>query len=96
MPSGPTIGIGIGGVFGRGDDGFRGRGGYGSEWGGGLTYDEPRYYTVYDANDAYFWEWEGETDIRLVLVFQPLSGADGATSPLARFTQDWAFRQRKS
>ena len=58
--SGPTFGIGVGGVFSRrdhrrfvGDDFYE---------------DQPRYFTVVD-EDTLYWEWKGESEIRLLLVF---------------------------
>ena len=32
--------------------------------------DEPRYFTVYDQTDTYFWGWKGEGSMRLNLVFE--------------------------
>ena len=32
-------------------------------------YDEPRYITYYDESDATYWDWEGQTDARIHLVF---------------------------
>lgn len=33
------------------------------------VWDEPRYYTIYNESDAGWWDWEGETDVRMMLVF---------------------------
>ncbi|HSV14356.1 MAG TPA: hypothetical protein VLI90_08860 [Tepidisphaeraceae bacterium] len=52
-PSGPTIGIGFGVVGDRSSS----------------RVDEPRYLDVYYANDPIYWEWEGESDVRLTLVY---------------------------
>jgi hypothetical protein len=30
----------------------------------------PRYLTIYDDANALYWDWKGETDIRLTLVYQ--------------------------
>lgn len=59
---GPTFGIG----FGVGVSNAR--------WGRNPSYDawmwdSPRYYTLYNDADAGWWDWEGETDVKLTLVF---------------------------
>jgi hypothetical protein len=57
--NGPSLGIGIGVISSRSrrrfiDDGF---------------YDtEPRYFVVMD-DQALYWEWDGETEVRLLLAF---------------------------
>jgi len=33
-------------------------------------WDEPRYYTYYDANDTSYWDWKGESDARIHLAYQ--------------------------
>jgi hypothetical protein len=58
--AGPTFGVGVGmrvDARDRGypDDHF----GY-----------APRYVTVYDGGNALYWDWNGETEIRLTLVYQ--------------------------
>lgn len=79
-PSGPVIGIGIGayaGPYGLGyDDPF-----YDPLW------ERPRYYAVYDAENAYFWDWPGEGDVRLTLVFQ--------RDEQKPFSQEFVFHRRK-
>jgi hypothetical protein len=67
--SGSNIGFGIGVGVGH----FHRHGFYG----GGLYYpfydpwfDEPRYYTLYEPGDATYWDWDGETDVKLKLVYQ--------------------------
>jgi len=65
--SGPTFGFGIG----IGSAGYYNRHGYG--YGGSLYdpwYDEPRYYAVVDPNDNTYWEWDGDQDVRLTLVYE--------------------------
>lgn len=85
--TGPTIGFGVGLGFGSAYDGrYRGR------YGSGLGYDdpywdEPRYYTVYDPNDATFWRWDGEAgEVRVTLAF------DVGGKPV---THEFAFRRKK-
>jgi hypothetical protein len=58
--SGPSIGIGFGGVIGRA--GHR-RFVHGDEFD-----DEPQYFTVV-SEDTYYWDWNGESQVRLLLVF---------------------------
>jgi hypothetical protein len=59
QPSGPTIGLGIGIIGSRSHRHFTQD---------GLIDDEPRYLVVVD-NDSYYWEWNGETEVRLLLAF---------------------------
>jgi hypothetical protein len=79
--TGPHFGVGVG--VGVSNAGYhRGRYGYGG------MYDDlgPRYYSVYDPNDATYWEWKGETDARLVLTFE--KGKD-------RDSDEFVFHRRK-
>jgi hypothetical protein len=58
---GPSIGIGVGGVFGS----ARHR-----RYGGGGFYDAgPQYMAVVDDN-ALYWDWDGETTVSMTLVFE--------------------------
>jgi hypothetical protein len=60
---GPYIGFGVG-VFGRADprDGWRDN--------RLADIDQPRYYTVYDEANNFYWEWTKESDARLLLTYQ--------------------------
>jgi hypothetical protein len=78
--AGPTFGIGFGLSSGYGYRGFRN---YDPFF---YDYAEPRYYTYYDPSDATYWNWEGETDARLHLLFQ----RDKET-----FAQDFGFHRKK-
>jgi len=80
--SGPAIGVGLGVGF------SSGRYGHGRYFGGGLydPWDEPRYIAVYDGAA---WDWPGEGEARMTLVFQ--IGAD-ATKPV---THAFVFRKKK-
>jgi hypothetical protein len=60
--TGPSIGIGVGGMFGSGRP-------YRYGWGAYHYYDEPRYLAIVDDNSLY-WDWNGETEVRLTLVYQ--------------------------
>ena len=76
---GPQIGFGMGV-------------GYGGPWRDGLGFDqaiysEPQYVAVYEQGVSY-WEWNGETDVRLLLSFQR-----GTEKP---FTQEWTFHRKKA
>lgn len=62
--TGPSIGIGIGGVFGSARH-FRDGFGFYDFYG----WDEPRYYTLYDPTGDLYWDWEDEGDVRLTLVY---------------------------
>src|SRR5262249_45899738 len=33
-------------------------------------YDGPRYLAVYYDDDAYYWDWQGETEVRITIVYQ--------------------------
>jgi hypothetical protein len=48
-------------------------------------YDGPYYLDFYDAGDATYWDWTGETEVRLTLVFQ------GEKT----FTHQFVFRRQK-
>ena len=60
--SGPTFGVGVGMQVDARDRGF--------------PYDpyyddtRPRYLTIYDDASALYWDWNGETEVRLSLVYQ--------------------------
>jgi hypothetical protein len=57
-------------------------------YGAAGVYDDPgpRYYSVYDPNDATFWQWEGETEAKLVLAYE--RGKE-------RFSDEFVFRRKK-
>ena len=82
-PAGPSIGIGFGARYGYGSY----RHGY---WARDPFYDPywdvPRYYTVYDG-DAMYWDWSGESDVRVAMVYQQ---ADRKP-----FTHEWVFRRKR-
>jgi hypothetical protein len=80
--TGPRFGIGLG--VGVSNAGFPRRG-YG--YGGG-AYDDlgPRYYSVYDPNDATIWQWNGETEATLRLTFE--KGKE-------RVSDEFVLRRRK-
>lgn len=60
---GPGISIGVGGGFGDAR-----RRGYLWDPESGFA-DSPRYFTVYD-DGTYYWEWKGESHVRMLLVFE--------------------------
>ena len=85
-PYGSTFGFGVGmasGPYpgGHYHDGF----GWGAHY-----YDDvaPRYYSVYDPNDRTYFEWEGETPVRLLFAYQREGAGDG-------FRHEFVFRRRK-
>jgi hypothetical protein len=49
-------------------------------------YDEPRYVTVYDDDTGLYWDWDGESQIRLNLVFQ--RGSD-------TFEHEWVIARKQ-
>jgi hypothetical protein len=76
--SGPVFGIGIGVSSG----GYPGRYGYGS------VYDDwPSNATYYDENDTTYWDWPGEGETRLTLVFVRQGGQT--------FQHEFAFGRKK-
>jgi hypothetical protein len=58
---------------------------------GGRYFEDPYFaapvYAVYDPNDSYYWEWEGDDGggtARLTLIYQPEPGSPNtATQPMA-------------
>ncbi len=85
QPRGPVIGIGIGGVISSGH--YYRRRYLGRGFGYDPFLDGPRYYSVYDPSDAAYWEWDGEGEARVVLVFQ-----SGDEKP---FSHEFVFRRRR-
>ena len=82
-PAGPSIQFGIGAGFGAAYpysygyfDPF-----YDPVW------DRPRYYAVYEPGGAFYWEWPGESDVRLNLVFQ--------RDEQKPFSHEFVFHRRK-
>lgn len=57
---GPTFGVGVGMHVDARDRGFPNP---------DPLDDQPRYLAVYDDDNAIYWEWNGETEIRLSLVY---------------------------
>ena len=49
--------------------------------------DEPRYLTAYDDSNALYWDWKGESEVRLTLVYQ--RGQEN-------FTHDFVIRRIKA
>ena len=74
--SGPTFGVGVGMRVDARDRGFPND-----------PYDaEPRYMTIYDDENAIYWDWNGQTDVCLTLVYQR-----GEQS----FRHEFALRRKK-
>jgi hypothetical protein len=55
----PTIGIGLGGRF-----------GHAGHLHHPATVNEPQYLRTFEASDTIYWDWKGQTEIRLTLVFE--------------------------
>jgi hypothetical protein len=69
-PTGPSIGFGISSQVGRGYDPFgHYRRLYFDPYYDDPYLNEPAYLVSYDEGN-YYWEWDGETEIRLMLVYQ--------------------------
>jgi hypothetical protein len=77
---GPDVGFGFGVVGDRGDA-F-----YPNFEGDPYYYDAPRSYSASPVGDSRFWEWDGQTDVRLILFFQRKSGD---------FHQEFTFHRRR-
>ena len=60
--SGPTFGVGVGMRVDARDRGFPPH--------RDPFNDGPRYLAVYDGDDALYWDWNGQTEVRLTLVYQ--------------------------
>lgn len=96
VPTGPTIGIGFGGVFGSARS-YRGRYVNRYAYAPGF-YDVPRYYAVYGGDESIYWDWPDGGQARLVLVFQRGGPAGPATLPAGggtTFTHEFVFRRQK-
>jgi hypothetical protein len=61
--SGPTFGVGVGMHTNARDHGYP----YHHDH---FVDDGPRYLAVYDDDNALYWDWNGETEVRLSLVYQ--------------------------
>ena len=85
-PHGPVIGIGVSGYATSGAY-YRHRYLHGGVYGYDAAFDGPRYYSVYDPGDAAYWEWDGEGEARVVLVYQ-----QGDQKP---FSHELVFRRKK-
>jgi hypothetical protein len=88
--SSPGIGIGFGVGYSRFYGGHRygyRRFGYGGGYYDPYLY-EPRYFTYYDESDSTYWTWEGQTPVRLHLVYQRPGGKEP-------FTDDFTFQRKK-
>ena len=60
-------------------------------------YSEPRYFYVYDDNDTRFWEWNGESEVRLNLVYarNPVTANAATTAPAPTVRHEFVFHRRK-
>ena len=89
QPYGPSIGIGVGAVYGSNAYHRRPYGHY-----HGYYYDDvPRYYTVVDDSGLY-WDWDGESDARVTLRYQIMSeGREPDRED--RFAHHFVFSRRK-
>jgi hypothetical protein len=78
--SSPSIGIG----FGVGVSHHLGAGYYSPLY--DPFWDEPRYYTYYDANDTSYWDWNGESNARIHLTYQRAG---------KNFAHEFSFHRKK-
>jgi hypothetical protein len=87
---GPTFGVGVGVRASR--NRYRGVGGYDTI----DPYDhEPAYLTMYEPAEPLYWEWEGQTEARIMLVYQR-RGPAAATAPAAHLIRhEFTFLRRK-
>jgi hypothetical protein len=85
-PRGPVIGFGVMAIGSSGGY-YRRRYVRGGAFGYDPILDGPRYYSVYAADEGTYWEWEGEGEIRVLLVYQL-----GDQKP---FTHEFVFRRKK-
>jgi hypothetical protein len=88
-PSGPSIGIGVGAAayddsMGKLYPSYRDAWMYSPDV--DFRDDHPRYYSIYDGNDPIFWDWQGETEVKLTLVFR--RGND-------QFQHEFVFHRKK-
>ena len=92
---GPSFGVGAGVGYGYGGPVHdRDHFGYGA-------YDDvgPRYYSVYDPNDRTYFNWPGDTDLRLLLTYERGSAGKsvhgGIDEAERTFRHDFVFRRRR-
>ena len=70
-PTGPSIGFGVSSQLGRGYDPFYHYRWFGFDpWYDDPYYNDPRYLATYDDSGTYYWEWKGETEVRVWLAYQ--------------------------
>ena len=92
---GPYFGVGVGAYhrveaypfprYGVWPYGFQ-RYGYDPYFYDPYLYDPPRYFVLVDDNDSYYWNWKGEGECRLMLVYSRAG---------KEFTQEFLFRRQK-
>ena len=88
--SGPTFGIGVGvGSYPHHHHHHRSAI---DDW----PYDDgPHYMTVYDDSDTYYWDWKGEGEARLSLVYTR-GGGDNPERAAPAFTHELVIRRVKA
>jgi hypothetical protein len=90
--SSPSIGIGFGVAYSHYYHGHHY--GYGAFGYDPFFYDQPTYYTYYDESDNTYWNWEGQTPVRLHLVYFRAAAAAGSNNR-EPFTHDFTFARKK-
>ena len=91
---GPTFGVGVGVGVSRHRHRYRTL---------GADYDtvdtlahEPAYLTMYEPAEALYWDWKGERDARITLVYQRAGPAAAATAPASsEIRHEFTFHRRK-
>ena len=86
--SAPSLGLGVGVGYGHiygvpYRDGL----GFGGPYYGPYDDLSPRDYSVYDPNNRTYFDWPGESEVRISLAYEPEGGE--------RFRQEFVFRRRK-
>src|SRR5688500_8075702 len=86
--TGPSFGVGVG----VGTAGYHRHPGYPYHY---PYHAEPTYMTMYEPAEALYWDWKGESDVRIILVYSPI-GPGAATAPASdEIRHEFTFHRRK-
>ena len=91
---GPTFGVGVGVGY-SSHDRYHGVVGASPNVHDPLYDHGPAYLTMYEPAEALYWDWQGETDARMILVYRR-AGPSAATAPASsEIRHEFTFHRRK-